>query len=426
MKKVLIIAYFFNQDKEIGSLRSKGLYKYLNNFGWEPIILTTCSSNYPAIKIKNKNNIIEMPFEDKISKWKKIIGLNSNEAVSDQLDTSKANLKGKLFIKLIYYFKEFFLFPDPQNNWIKLIRDDGIDIIKAEKIDAIISTSPPVTSHLIAARLKKELNIPWIADLRDLWTQYHYYEHSNIRKKIETNLEKKILQNANILTTTTSYFELTLKELHENKKIYTINNGFDPEKINNIPNLSKKFTILYSGLLYNGKRNPEFLFKAINELNEKNLINITDFQIEFYTDSKKWLLKKIKEYNLQKIVFVHEMIPRDEILKKQWSSQLLLLLTWNHPEELGVIPGKVFEYLAARRPILSFGEKKGPLYEIIDSSNAGFQSNDYEELKNEIKRLYDEYDLNKFLEYKGNEKQINCYSQKEMAKKFADALNSIT
>ncbi|WP_054864894.1 glycosyltransferase [Methanosarcina barkeri] len=136
-----------------------------------------------------------------------------------------------------------------------------------KKIDAIISSSSPIISHIIAHDLSEKYNIPWIADLRDLWTQNHYCTHSKIRKVFDKRLELKTLAASDAITTVSSNLASNLRKFHNRKSVYSIPNGYDlEESINTNISLSNKFTITYTGSLYNGKRDPSKLFNALNEL----------------------------------------------------------------------------------------------------------------------------------------------------------------
>lgn len=424
MKKILLISYFFDQDQGIGSMRSQGLAKYLSKFGWDLTIITAKKpSSFPYV------DIIEVPFESKIYKWKKKFGFNLNRSVKDNLAdkgiTGSNKYKKNIINFSLHLFEEVFMYPDEQNGWDKAVLRSINDLLENETFDAVISTSLPLTSHIIAFEIKKKYNIPWIADLRDLWSQNHYYNFSTFRKVIDNRLELKTLSAANALTTTSSLLAKKLTQLHKRSDIYAIPNGFDPDITNeNLP-LTNKLTITYTGLLYNGKRDPSPLFKVLRDLNDEKEIDLNDFSIDLYVYDEIWLRDEIRKYGLEEYVKIHGLIPRQKVLKKQWRSQLLLLLMWDNPNEVGIIPGKVFEYLAAKRPILSFGPQNSLIKELIEFTNSGSYVSNYLSIKEAIKRYYHEFKLNGEIEYKGIDNKIDKYSQIEMAKKFAEVLNSV-
>jgi glycosyltransferase involved in cell wall biosynthesis len=215
--------------------------------------------------------------------------------------------------------------------------------------------------------------IPWIADLRDLWTQNHYYQYTRIRKFVERRLELKTLHEADAIVTVSQPLAETLCKLHKNENIYSIPNGFDPEEVNSTPNVNftKDFSITYTGQLYQGKRDPSKLFEALHSLLSEGKMNPNDIEVKYYGPKEDWLENDVECYGLQGIVNWYGVIPRNTALEKQRESQVLLLLLWDHPEDMGVYTGKIFEYLAAQRPILAIGGSKGVVKELLDDTNAG-------------------------------------------------------
>jgi hypothetical protein len=147
----------------------------------------------------------------------------------------------------------------------------------------------------------------------------------------------------------------TLKQCYRDKKVHTIINGFDPDLQNPGAGVSDKFMIVYTGVLYQGKRDPEPLFQAISELIKSGKVCSSDVKIQFYGTDDEWLINDIKKYKLENVIKVCGSISREESILEQRKAQVLLLLTWNHPAEKGVYTGKLFDYLAARRPILALG-----------------------------------------------------------------------
>lgn len=419
MKKVLLISYFFPPDQAIGSLRMKGLAKYLPEFGWEAIIVTknvnfTCDLPF---------QIIQTPYDEYniFTYTKKLLGLSTKVAVRKQLGLT-ANKNKKFFMDYVLNFsEEVFAYPDVHKNWYNHAVDASSDIMRNEKIDAIISSSMPLTSHIIARGISKKYNVLWIADLRDLWTQNPYYHHSLIRKFFEQRLEKKVLKDACFLVTTTNKSKQILESLHPNSKVKSIPNGFDSDdmKFTNSIISPDKFTISYTGTLYNGKRDPMLLFMALNQLIVEEKINPNCIEVNFYGPEEEWMLKQIQEYDLQTIVKNHGICPRDYINIKQAESHLLLLLLWNNPDENSVCPGKIYEYLVAQKPIMAIGGPKGVVSEFLDETMAGEHVTSLEEIKTLLKKYYDEYLSYGKLTYSGIPEIIDKYSQREMARKFS-------
>ena len=243
----------------------------------------------------------------------------------------------------------------------------------------------------------KRKKIPWIADFRDLWTQNHYYKYSGIRRFFEKRLELDTLSSANALTTISHPFSEKLKEFHKNKKVYTITNGYDPEQINPKIPLTKKFSITYTGKIYKGRQDPEPLFRVLKALIDGKNLDPETIEVDFFGYHEGWLTSDIKKYQLENVVRLHGQISRKESVQKQRESQVLLLLTWNDPHEKGVYTAKLFEYLAAGRPILALGLPGSVVTDLLNQTHAGVNVSSDAEIKEQILKDYREYKENGFV-----------------------------
>lgn len=422
MKKVLIISFAFLEQEAIGSIRIRGLAKFLPEFGWDPVILTT---KVPG-KSESNFNIIETLYQDKQKKLKGRLGLKTNEAVKDQMGQSTNKNKKLLIDHISYIWQEIFCYPDVEKSWYRAAVDSGKTILENNSFDAIISSSPPKTSHLIAKNLKKKYGTPWIADMRDLWTQGDYDLHTPIRRLLERKLEIKTLAIADTLIATTPYSAERLRQLHK-KRIYSIPNGFSSEEIDKDDvKLTNKFTITYTGALYQGKRDPKKLFQAINELISNGVVNSSDVEIRFYGLKESWLDEEIRFFNLENIAKCYGFVDRMTALKKQRESQLLLLLLLDHPEDKNICPGKIFDYFGSKRPILAIGGSNGFVKELLEETNAGVYAISIDEIKKILINSYQEWKKQGKISYSGKMSNINKYSHREMTKKFSEVLKYIT
>ena len=156
------------------------------------------------------------------------------------------------------------------------------------------------------------------------------------------------------------------------------------------------------------------------------MIDPNDIDIRFYGSKESWLYEEIKSFHFEKIATYQGYVNRMTSLKRQKESQLLLLLLWDHPEEKNIATGKLFEYLASRRPILAIGGSEGFVKEILDETNAGIFAITIDEIKNFLVNSYQEWKRSGKVTYNGKMSNINKFSHKEMAKKFSEVLNDIT
>lgn len=425
MRKVLIIGYF--APYRGGSGRMLGLAKYLHEFGWEPIILTATLETRPEQKFR----LIETPYPgDIFSFWRKIfarLGLEPKKSITEQIKTRSGIASQKSFVDwLRTKYQELFAYPDTEKRWRKPALRAATEFLKKGKVDAIISVWP-VTSHLIAEKMKAEFGIPWIADFPDPWSENHDYPYGKIRKWFDRKLEIKTIKTADVLTAASpGYAEK--EESVNRRKVEAIPLGFDPAAgYDKQFLLTKKFTVTYTGTIYTNKQDPTKLLKAVSELIKEGVMDEENLEIRFFGSPRSWLRKSILELGLQKVAFEYGPVSKTESIAKQRESQILLILGWEDEKETGIYTLKTFEYLAAKRPILFTGGRENEkIKNIIRETKAGVCALTVQEIKDQLRAFYGEFRKNGSVAYRGDSSQINKYSYRTMAEKFAKILDNIT
>ncbi|MDD3729303.1 MAG: glycosyltransferase [Candidatus Pacebacteria bacterium] len=417
MKKVLIIGNFWPYRK--GSRRITSLAKCLKEFGWSPVILTGSISQKPDFKVR----YIEVDYKEACFIGPKI---DFNKKEDSKIKRIHLFLKAVLrYIKkkILKYASEIVTYPD-KNKYFKYpaFREAKL-LFKKEKIDAIISIYP-ISSHFIAKKLKVKYNVPWIADFPDLWSQNCNYSHGTLRKLADKRMEIKTLFFADALITVSKPLAEKLSKLHKKKEIYAIPSGFDIKTFNsNSSKLTNEFTITYTGTFYKEKRTPLKLFLALRDLIDKKVINPYNVKVRFFGPKTEWIEEMIIENGLSDIVRQYGTVDIETSVQKQKESQVLLLLKWEDPKEKGICAGKIFEYFASKRPILTTGGSKDVISDLLEETKAGIDALDIEEIKEALKLHYFEYLKNGKVSYNGNLKKIEKYNELEMVKKFANILN---
>lgn len=418
MNKVLIVARYFGT-------RVPGLIKYLPEFGWQPILLTV--SPLPSEYLSPGLQVIQTPSRDTLHFWKKLfkldLGADMRTGIKRRLGVSSKNAPVEFLLNCAGAIVNY---PDGDKGWKPSAISAGDELLKQGGIDAIISSSSPVTAHVIASELKKRHVIPWVADLRDPWSQNPNYSYGPVRRWLDKRLELKTLSIAEALVTVAQPWADNLSALHSGKTIYVITNGFNPEELNIPPAaLTANFTITFTGRLYEGNQDTTKIFIALRDLISAGTINPDDIEVRFYTPEQNWLDTEIKRYGLSSIIKQYGMIARELAVKKQRESQLLLEINWESPN-ITASSLKLKEYLAAQRPILVTGGASNYLVkELLAETKAGTHAATLEEVKDTLKMLYKEYKLTGQAGYEGDIIQINKYSYREIAKKYSEVLNSV-
>ena len=353
MPRLLLITFHYPPRPTIGSLSPGALAKYLPQLGWEVVVVTPrvpAGSRPPA-------PVYETPYQDALEKWKTRIGLDPHRALHAQLKLSVAsNPRSRRFhTQVIHRLKSVLAYPDDTMGWARF----AINAIRKidGPIDAILSTAPPITTHVIAREARSILKCPSIADFRDLWATN--LDDPNGAPFADDGSPPGEAMAERSRRSGYGFASLGRSPAgsYPDKPVHVITNGFDPDDFAGCPvRRSSYFSISYTGQLYAGRRDPTALFEVIHELIKESIMARERLRINFYGPIEPWTQPLIECYDLQGVVQLHGLIERSEALQRQQESQLLLLLGWANPQETGQHTGKLFEYFGARRPILAVGE----------------------------------------------------------------------
>ncbi len=430
MKKVLIITYYWPPAGGSAVYRWLKFSKYLREFGWEPIIYTAENGEYAELDLSNERDIpkeltiLKQPIWEPYTFYKKFIGQKKTEKVNVGFLTEKK--KPKFAEKIAVWIRGNFFIPDARKFWVNPSVKYLLPYLKENQVDAIISSGPPHSMHLIASALKKELNTPWIADFRDPWTNIDYYSElllTSWANKKHHRLEKKVISYADCVVTVGSKMTEEFQTMGA-KKVETITNGFDTSDYSDESvELDTKFTLAHLGTI-NKARNPEVLWKAITQLVKEDPIFGNNLELKFIGRMDAAIIDSLNQFELIKYLSKTDFIPHNKVVEKERQSQVLLLLINNTQNAEGILTGKFFEYLAAKRPILAIGPTKGDVASILSASKAGeiVGFNDVETLKQVIRSFYTRY-LEQKLEV--NPDNINAYSRFELTRKLSVILNDL-
>ena len=433
--KVLMLSYYYPPLGGIGMLRSLKFAKYLPEFGWTPVVLTPekgvhayyCENEYEGIL--SGVEVVRTGYFDLVG-WVKGLFRIPRKSGGGFRETKGTGAKkeNKFFSRLA---KEWLFFPDQYIGWYYHAVQKGLEVAGEKDIAALYSTSSPVTAHLIAHNIKHKTALPWIADLRDLWTQNPYYTKNFFVTLLEKTLERHILGYADALVTVSAPMADKLAGLHK-KNVYVITNGFDEEDFTGLPVKSEsKFIISHTGQLYNLKRSPEPLCKALASLAAKGAVDLARIELRFFGEIDTALQKLVDHYKLGGAFLAPGMVPYKQSLGYQVSSTVLLLLEWGHQESGDIYTGKLFEYLGARRPVLALTRDGSIVTDLLHESGAGEavamdNENWQDELEEVLSRWYREFVNTGQVSYHGSEKVIQRYTRRKVAGELAALLDKIS
>lgn len=372
----------------IGSLRPYSWAKYWSRMGHDITVLTFKKNNENNDLVFDNSNfktiIITNTLFDFLSKFffhkKKSILMKFENIANNKTSYifNKLNLSIAKYLKILKRKTGIFStirMPDLSDIFIFNINDISKQLTQ---YDVCISTAGPYTVHLIAYILKlKKYFRYWIADYRDLWTQHPYFYGLFPFSILEYFLERLINEKANALITVSLPLQKMLENKYRKNNIFTIENGFDLEEMQNIKDKSRLWNdntirIIYTGTIYPGSHDPGPLFNAIKNIEASNYAKLLENLEVLFVGGNSNLDQLIKKYNVERYVKYLGFVPREMALLMQRDADILLFLESDNKKFDGIITGKLFEYIASGTFIWGVGiTNKSLSGKIIEDCNSG-------------------------------------------------------
>jgi glycosyltransferase involved in cell wall biosynthesis len=395
--KTLIITYYWPPAGGPGVQRWLKFVKYLPENAVTPIVYIPDNPNYPIIdeslskEVSASLEIIKIPISEPY-KWATLLSGKKTKTISSGIIAEAS--KQSFIEQILLFIRGNFFIPDARKNWVKPSVKFLREYITTNNIETVITTGPPHSLHLIGLELKKTLDVNWLADFRDPWTTIGYHDKlklTNRSKKRHKELEKEVLNTADQLIVTSLTTKNQFEQLTE-KPIAVITNGYDTETSDNNLSLDAKFTMSHIGSLLS-KRNPEVLWQVLRELLTEVPEFSKDFQLNLIGTVSKDVIATLDSYKLSDYVNVVGYVSHRDAITFQKKSQILLLVEIDSEATACIIPGKLFEYMASKRPIVAVGPKNSDVETLIDKTQTGnyYKYHEHTALKNVILKHYKAY-----------------------------------
>ncbi|MFK7747122.1 MAG: glycosyl transferase family 1, partial [Kordia sp.] len=424
-KKVVIVTYYWAPAGGPGVQRWLKFVKYLRHFDIEPIVVIPKNPNYPMVDdtfsdaIPKDITIVKLPIFEPY-KLAEFFSKKKSKTISKGII---AKGKQSFAEKMMLYIRGNFFIPDARKFWVKPSVKFLKKYLKENNIETVITTGPPHSVHLIGLNLRKQLAIKWLADFRDPWTTIGYHENLRLTEKSKRKhlqLESEVLQTADQIVTTSFTTKEEFSALTK-QPIEVITNGYDVEKYERIP-MDEKFTLSHIGSLLS-ERNPLILWEVLAELVQTDADFAKDVQLQFAGVVSQDIQDAIIAVGLEKYTTYFGYVSHQKALQLQRASQLLLVIEIDAEKTKGIIAGKLFEYMAAERPIMGIGPEDADIAKIIQQTNTGtyFLYTEKEKLKTQIVAYYEAF--------KNKQLQVfpiglQKYSRKALTGKLAEVLKS--
>ena len=376
MKRLLVITYYWPPTGGSGVQRWVKFCKYLPQYGWQPVVYTPENPErlaYDESLLKDVPEcaeIIRTRILEPYAAYRRLIGGKAGRSEVNPVSGGEKTAVQRLSL----WVRGNFFVPDPRVSWVRPSVRYLKGYLKEHPVDAVVTTGPPQSMHLIGLGLKKALGLKWIADFRDPWTEMFYYKHLELGRRADRRhheLERQVLDGADTVIAVTPYVRDDFAARTQTP-VALITNGFDEDDFAGVrPAVHEgKFTIVHTGL-FAADGNPLNLWDMLAEkcVNDPEFASKLQIRLAGKTDSE--VTEAIRSRGLGDNLVDLGYLPHDEVVAEQMGADILILPLRREPEYAKVLPGKIFEYLAAGRPVLGIGQEDGAAAEVLRDAGAG-------------------------------------------------------
>lgn len=432
MKKVLIITYYWPPSGGGGVQRWLKMSKYLHTHGWEPIIYTPENPEFsvqdPSLQkdVRPEIEVLKTRIFEPIELFQSMFKVVGKKA-PEQKDLL-ANRKSSLFQQFSTWLRGNVFIPDPRITWVKPSVKYLHSWLKENHVDAIVTTGPPHSMHLIGLGLKKKnKDLVWLADFRDPWTEWDIWPLLFTGKRAMRRMQKmerEVLTTANHVVSISPFHVGRLKALGASK-CSLVTNGYDEADFHKLQKeASDVFLIRHVGSV-DDLRDPRPFIRSVKTLMAKNSDFARALKMEFYGPVNTAFRDEIEadEVLRSKTTF-HNAVPHSQVVNLYVSSTLLLLVLAHTDIADGNTPGKMYEYMASKTPIFGIGPEKGDAAAILETTQSGVmidRMND-EKISNALVSYFTSWQNGHLIEQPG----APSYSRSFLAGKIAEVLNQIS
>lgn len=375
---ILLVSPYFPPFNAIGALRAGKLAKHFMAQGHEVRVIAAETSYLSrTIPLETPEESVQrckiyspdMLWGNWRQNWQSLFG--------SQPSSAKTTLLAKTVRALAGIYRTFFCFPDRYFGWIPPALLASRRICANWKPDIVYATAQPYSALVVGRAIARRHDAAFVAEFRDLWSDNHYLDAPEWRARIDAWLEDRVVEDADLVVSVSDVLSEKLRVRHR-RPTKTIFNGFDPDDFpEHVAPDPSVFEIVYTGSVYAGRRDPTSLFRVLNELGDK----ASHVRVRFFGRNLDIVRELASKAGVSHLVEVGGEIPYREALERQCAADALLLLLWDTPAEKGVLTGKIFEYLASRRPIVLLGGQDGSAADLIRERQAGHVASGKEDLE---------------------------------------------
>ncbi len=427
MKRVLIITYYWPPAGGSGVQRWVKFAKYFPALGWQPVIYTPenpemiATDNALLEEIPPEAEIVRRRILEPYGIYRKLRGGKAGKGEVNPIHGGQKSLGSKLSL----FIRGNCFIPDPRCLWIRPSVRFLKKYLREHPVDAIISTAPPYSMHLIARGVARATGIPWAADFRDAWTKMFYYKHLHLTKWADARqhrMEKSVLDEATRVVSVSPREQRDFQSMTGNK-VHLITNGYDPEDYAAPFTPDGRFNITHTGLFSSDGDSPA-LWRVLAGRRAADPAFAAALRIRFSGKTDAGVLASVRAAGLEDCLVDNGYCTHPEAVAEQRNASVLLISLRREPEYASALPGKLFEYLAARRPVLGIGQPGSVMAEVVRGAGAGevFDWEDEAGIRAFIDAAWDHFRKGEILE---NKEDISRFDRKDLARQYVELLEGM-
>jgi len=396
VKRVLLVTYYFPPSGGPGVQRGLKFARYLPAFGWQPTILTVRPENaaYSDLDPTLEAEVPAMLPVERTKAWDpyafyaRLTGRKKDEAVGVAFVGEEGTRARE---RLARWVRANVFLPDARVGWVPFARRRAEKLVKTGAFDAVLTTGPPHSTHLIGRALARRHSLPWIADFRDPWTDISYYHElpfTPAARRRDAALERSVLEEADRVVAVSPSLKALLARKTETA-VEVISNGFDEADFVAVhPHESEGFVLAHTGTL-SASQNPDALWRALRRLRDAGTIPALRIRLVGHVDGQ--VLRDLARHELEDLLEKIPYVPHDEAIRYMCGASLLLLSINRVPDASLIVTGKLFEYLASGRPVVGVGPDCGDAAAILQETGAGhlFEYDDAAGIMAYVKQHYE-------------------------------------
>lgn len=432
MKRVLVITYYWPPSGGSGVQRWVKFAKFFPSFGWQPVIYTPSNPSMPAVdrtlgeEVPSEAEVIKHAIHEPYGIYRKIMrkGSSSDAEALKEVEPIRG---GRMSFKhkLSLFIRGNFFIPDPRCWWIGPSVRFLKKYLDEHPVDVIVSTGPPHSMHMIARGLSKKTGVPWIADFRDAWTRMYFYKYLALTgwaDRRHHRMEKAVLDDAAAVVSVSPREQKEFQTMTDNH-IFLITNGFDADDYAEPFYADDNFNVVSTGL-FTADGNSEALWRVLAAKCEADGEFRAALRIRLVGKIDQEIVRTILDAGLEKNLMNFGYKDHRIAVKEQRNASMLILPLRREPEYASALPGKLFEYLASRRPVIGIGQPDSAMADIVKESRAGrvFDWEDGTSIKGYVDECWERFKAGSLDD---NDCDISRFDRKTLAGEYVKLMESL-